>query len=305
MSNGLLTIKSAVVADVAEAVQSQMDAKTDLTEFLGLQKRADAAIKELAKLKPDVELWGQQKDMLVGLDIDQFNELKGTVDETNVSIYSLTGKLDQKVSAADLEMTLGGLQAQFAQLEEKAANGEDEFAKMLEPKADRAELAKAIRALATKGGKDADPVLAFYTDKPKFHCLSCNRPLPKIPNSTDSERPPSRGAPEVLSGHGAIPQAHQSVLLPGYDAPLAKVRPPPRQRPLPPSEQHKYSLDLAEPPPPGMAPGPASGIEPPVPGSPLPIEQGAPISRYQRNIPNKPSRLQQPINGGGLRPPNT
>jgi hypothetical protein len=291
-----------------------MDTKADAADFLGLQARADGAAKDVAKLKPEVALWTQHKPLLVGLDVDQVRELAGRVDEAHTSLFGLAGKLAQKVSAEDLGTALGSLQAQFAELEERHAGGADEFAKLLEPKADRAELARAVRALASKGEKDGDPVLAFYTDKPKFHCLSCNRPLPKIPNSTDAERPPSRGAPEVLpppshgQGGGSHGAGHDRVLVPNYDAPLAKVRPPPRQRALPPSEQHKYSLDLAQPPPPGLhggGGGPGGGSNAmPAAGSPLPVEQGAPISRYQRNIPNKPSRLQLPA-GGGMKPTNT
>ena len=83
--------------------------------------------------------------------------------------------------------------------------------------------------------------------------------------------------------------------MPSYDKPLAKVRPPPRsasqpkQRPLPAAEEHKYALDLEETPQPGIGGGPGGGQR--VAATPLSVEEGLPVSRYERNMPTRPSRL--------------
>ena len=275
------SIKSDVLKDVTAAVQGAMDKKCDVDAFVGLQKRADASIKETARMKPEVAIWSENRHKLVGLDVDVFNDVAGRVDEAFTTMFAIGAKVDAKVSAADMETILGGLQAQFNDLEERHAGQSEDFEKMLEPKADRVELAKLARALASKGEKD-DPILAFLTDKPKFHCMSCNRPLPKIPNSTDVERALPRPAPEVFEGRPASPGTHGGVLVPMFDKPLAKVRPPPKQRSLAPGDAHKYALDLAV-----AASERGGGLV----GSPLPVEQGTPVSRYQRDIPSNPSRL--------------
>lgn len=164
---------------------------------------------------------------------------------------------------------------------------------------DRTELAKLARALASKGEKD-DPILAFYTEKPQFSCLSCNRPLPKIPNSVDLESAPRKAAPEVFEGRpssGGSP--HGNVLVPSYEKPLAKVRPPPKQRTLHPGEEHRYALDVAKSPEPGIGVGGGGGGGGGKGGGGGGGGRGGgelvpgngPISRYERNVPSNPSRM--------------
>jgi len=279
----LRSIKSDVLRDVTSAVQDTLDKKADETDFRALGKRTEAGLTELVRMKPDVELWSNNKDRLIGLDLETFNLMEGRIDENSTSVFTLGQKLGGLVSHEDMEQMLEGLQAQFNQLEEKNDAGAAEFEKMLEPKADRTELAKLARAFASKNGAD-DPILAFYTDKPKFHCLSCNRPLPAIPNSTDSA-PKPLPAPEVFDGSSKDPSL---LMPPSYDKPLAKVKPPPKQRALMPGEEHKYSLDLAVPPETGLK---SSSLD-------SPLEEGTGVSRYQRNIPTKPSRLSSSAGGG-------
>jgi hypothetical protein len=282
----LRSIKSDVLRDVTSAVQTTLDSKANEEDFRALGKRTEQGLQELVRMKPDVDLWSNNKDRLVGLDLETFNLMEGRLDENSTSVFTLGQKLGGLVSHEDMEQMLESLQAQFNQMEEKNAAGADEFEKMLEPKADRTELAKLARAFASKNGAD-DPILAFYTDKPKFHCLSCNRPLPAIPNSTDAA-PKPLPAPEVFDGKSL--DASQ-LTMPSYEMPLAKVKPPPKQRALMPGEEHKYSLDLAVPPQSGFS-GSGSASATPV------LEEGSGVSRYQRNIPTKPSRLTSAAGGG-------
>lgn len=290
----LKSIKTDVLRDVTVAVQDVLDKKANQEDFKALGKRTEQGLQELVRIKPEVDIWINNKDRLVGLDLDAFTRMEGKMDENSTSIFTLGQKLAGVVSQEEMEQTLQAVQAQFAQLEEKNLEGMDEFEKMLEPKADRTELAKLARAFASKNGAD-DPILAFYTDKPKFHCLSCNRPLPGIPNSTDNENPKPLPAPEVFDGKHL---EGTGMIAPVYDKPLGKVRPPPKQRALQPGEEHKYSLDLA-----------SSSSSTPHHSSqdPIMLEEGNAVSRYQRNIPTKPSRLHGSA-GGGVnfhQPPNS
>jgi len=289
----LSSIKSDVLRDVSVAVQGEMDKKADQSEFVSLMKRSDAGLRDTIKMKPEVELWSLNKEKLLGLDIQHFTELEGRVDESFTTVFTLQASVKGKVGAEDLEQVLGSVQAQFGELEERHAAGTEDFERMLQPKVDRTELAKLARALASKGGND-DPVLAFYTEKPQFSCLSCNRPLPRIPNSVESESAPRRAAPEVFEGgRPGSPGPHSgNVLVPQYEKPLAKVRPPPKQRSLHPSEEHRYALDLAKTPEAGIGGGDSRG------GGGGDGVPGSAVSRYERNIPSKPSRMNASAGGG-------
>eukprot|EP00614_Pseudopedinella_elastica_P025057 CAMPEP_0172624260 /NCGR_PEP_ID=MMETSP1068-20121228/135030_1 /TAXON_ID=35684 /ORGANISM="Pseudopedinella elastica, Strain CCMP716" /LENGTH=821 /DNA_ID=CAMNT_0013433135 /DNA_START=20 /DNA_END=2485 /DNA_ORIENTATION=- len=268
----LTTIKSEVLRDVTNAVQEALLLKADTEDFNALQKRADAGLRDIIRMKPDVELWAANKLKLIGLDIENFTALEGRVDESFTTLFALGAKVDGKVGNEQMDQILESLQAQFNELEERHAEEGDDVKKLIEPKADRTELAKLARALASGGGGD-DPVLAFMTEKPPYSCLSCNRPLPNIPNSVDKERPQLKPAPEV--SHDLKPV---NVLVPTYDKPLAKVRPPPKQRSLHPTEEHKYALDLAS---------PVQGLG----SNSQSLELGDPVSKYDRNIPTGHSRL--------------
>jgi len=280
----LNSIKSDVLRDVTAAVQEALDLKADTDDFNALQKRADAGLRDIIRMKPDVELWGANKEKLVGLDIENFTALEGRVDESFTALFTLGGKVDSKVGTEQMDQILESLQAQFNELEERHAEEGDDVKKLIEPKADRTELAKLARALASGGGGGDDPILAFTTEKPPYSCLSCNRPLPAIPNSVDKERVPPKPAPEVAHD----PSKPVNVLVPTYDKPLARVKPPPKQRALHPSEEHKYALDLAVPP---GAPSPAPGGG--LGGSRESLELGGPVSKYDRNQPSGHSRLKK------------
>jgi hypothetical protein len=130
----LSSIKSDVLRDVSVAVQNEMDKKANQEDFAALMKRSDAGLRDTIKMKPEVELWSLNKEKLMGLDIDHFNELSGRVDESFTSMFAIQQLIGGKVGRDDMDSILQSLQAQFSELEERHAAGTDEFEKMLEPK---------------------------------------------------------------------------------------------------------------------------------------------------------------------------